>query len=144
MIESRVEKVCKVYIDGVEYHKDFDSSQYTFESNIDTEKIEQVWLTILNNSIDELAKSSSVEKRRIDIFVNEGADIISVRFKDNAGGINEDILSHVFEPFVSKKSEKGIGINLSIAKRIVDMHNGLIKAYNEDHGAVFEVVLAKQ
>lgn len=36
-----------------------------------------------------------------------------------------------------------MGVGLNIAKKIVDEQNGEIKAYNQDNGAVFEVVLKK-
>ena len=78
---------------------------------------------------------------KIDIL--EEKNNILVRFKDNAGGLNKEILKKLFEPFTSSKNQGGMGIGLSIAKKIVEEHNGSIKAYNEDNGALFEVRLRK-
>ena len=66
-----------------------------------------------------------------------------IRFKDSAGGIKEEIINDIFEPFISSKEHSGMGVGLNIAKKIVDEQDGIIKDYNEDFGAVFEIRLQK-
>lgn len=61
--------------------------------------------------------------------------------KDNGGGIDPKIMNKLFDLFSSTKKHKGMGIGLNIAKSIVDKHNGTIKPYNSDEGAVFEILL---
>jgi signal transduction histidine kinase len=60
---------------------------------------------------------------------------------DRGHGVPEDKLKEVFEPFFSSKSE-GMGVGLSIARTIVEAHNGKVWAQNRDHGgATFRVRL---
>ena len=61
---------------------------------------------------------------------------------DHGPGISVDKLKTVFEPFYTSKAE-GMGMGLSIARTIVEAHNGLIWAKNRDHGggASFQIRL---
>ena len=60
--------------------------------------------------------------------------------------IPDALLSRIFERFVRVETSRsrdtgGAGLGLAIAKTIVDLHGGTIRAYNEDQRTVFEVVL---
>lgn len=70
---------------------------------------------------------------------------IEVLVKDAGPGIPEELLSTIFEPFITSKNE-GTGLGLAIVKQIVDQHDGNIIASNRsDHsGAVFIVRLPRQ
>ena len=53
-------------------------------------------------------------------------------------------MPYIFEPFKGTKESSGMGIGLSIAKKIIqDQGDCKIEAYNEDNGAVFKVTLKK-
>ena len=52
---------------------------------------------------------------------------------DRGPGIPEDKLKEVFEPFFTSKAE-GMGMGLSIARTIIEAHDGQISAKNRDHG----------
>jgi signal transduction histidine kinase len=52
---------------------------------------------------------------------------------DRGPGIPEDQLKGVFEPFYTSKAG-GMGMGLSIARTIIEAHDGLIWANNRDHG----------
>ena len=60
---------------------------------------------------------------------------------DNAGGIPQNILHKIFDPyFTTKHTSKGTGLGLSICYGIVKNHRGKIKVYNlKDGGACFEI-----
>ena len=60
---------------------------------------------------------------------------------DSGPGIESQTLDRIFEPFFTTKA-KGTGLGLAIAQRIVQAHEGHLKAYNADQqGAVFEIDL---
>ncbi|QOG12753.1 PAS domain S-box protein [Arcobacter sp. FWKO B] len=141
MAYNRAKLITKIYINNKEFEIGMDKNEYMFYSNAQEQRIEQVWVIIINNALDELIKIEPFEKRYIDIKIEEkdGYNIIS--FRDNAGGIPSEILENLFEPFVSKKDSSGMGIGLNIAKKIINDHDGEIEAYNDEFGAVFEVRL---
>ena len=85
----------------------------------------------------------------IDIYKEENKVIILI--KDNAGGIKENILTRIFEPyFTTKHKSQGTGIGLYMSQEIIINHmNGAISCYNSNFeynnktykGAAFKISL---
>ena len=63
---------------------------------------------------------------------------VTIRIQDDGDGIAEEDLPHIFDRFYMGKSGKS-GIGLALTKEIVHLHKGMIRAYNGDTGAVFEI-----
>lgn len=144
MAYNKSKQISKIYINDKLFNIDnIDKNEYVFNSKVQKQRLEQVWVIILNNALDELIKIEDYEKRFINISIFEEDKNIVIRFKDNAGGIDEDIIDDIFDPFVSSKEQGGMGVGLNIAKKIVDEQNGEIIAFNEENGAVFEIRLKK-
>jgi len=141
MIYNRAKHLMPIYINDTLFNLDINENFEVFMSNIIKEKMEQVWIIILNNACDEFEKTTKdFDNRRIDISISQKDEKTIIKFKDNAGdGIPESILSKIFEPFSSTKTDHGMGVGLNIAKQIVEQHDGTIKAYNENNCAVFEI-----
>ncbi len=145
MVHHRAKNISNVYINSNLFTLDLDINQDEFLSAISKQRIEQVWIIILNNAVDEFTKvNMNFEDKFIDITMKKVKDKIHIFIKDNAGGIPDDILDKVFEPFISTKVDKGMGIGLNIAQKILKENGGSIKAYNDKtlkDVAVFEIVL---
>ena len=63
---------------------------------------------------------------------------VMIRIQDDGNGIAEEDLPHIFDRFyMGKKGKSGIG--LALTKEIIHLHKGKIRAYNGEHGAVFEI-----
>jgi two-component system, LuxR family, sensor kinase FixL len=108
------------------------------------QRLEQVWVVLLNNALDELDKHGKYDENVIKISCQHKDNLIIVRFEDTGKGIDDTILDKLFDPFVGHKEYGGIGIGLNIAKKIVEDHNGSIDVHNSEEkgkGAIFEVVL---
>ena len=77
----------------------------------------------------------------IDEYVENDHFVITIT--DNAGGIAEDVIGRIFDPyFTTKEDGKGTGIGLYISKMIVESHmNGVLSVENRDDGAIFKIVL---
>ncbi len=91
----------------------------------------QVFINILSNAKDELVKKDN-QIKIIYIFTKKQQDNICISFQDNAGGIKEELLTHIFDShFTTKEQEDGTGIGLYMSKLIIDKMNGEIKASNE-------------
>ena len=101
----------------------------------------QVFLNIVKNSQEELGRLN-IEKPKITILEEEEKDSHKITVCDNAGGVNEDNLSKIFEPYFSTKSKNGSGLGLYMCKTIIeDYLNGKIVCYNKSGGACFEILL---
>ena len=106
----------------------------------DRVQLQQVILNLVANGIDAM-KDTPAETRVISIRTSRVENFAQLSVSDRGHGIPEDKLKEVFEPFFSSKSE-GMGMGLSIARTIVEAHNGQIWAQNRDHGgATFRIRL---
>jgi signal transduction histidine kinase len=103
-------------------------------------QLQQVILNLVINGIDAM-KNTPNENRNISIRTSRVENFAQLSVSDRGSGIPEDKLKEVFEPFFTSKAE-GMGMGLSIARTIVEAHNGLISAKNRDHGgATFRIKL---
>jgi len=141
---NRINQVTRIYINGNLYNMDLEKDTYSFFSTVQKQRIEQVWIIIINNALDELVKIVEYEDRRLDINIFYENSKVIVEFKDNAGGIPKKILTKIFEPFVSSKKSGGVGIGLNVAKKIVEENKGEIFARNASNGAVFRIELSAE
>ncbi len=93
----------------------------------------QVILNLINNSKDALVESNE-EKKFIFINVKENKTSLFFEIIDNGGGIDDDIINRIFEPyFTTKFKSQGTGIGLFMSKNIIDNSlNGNIKVENEE------------
>jgi signal transduction histidine kinase len=110
----------------------------------------QVIINLLNNSRDELIKKDSKDEKLIFIGVFEDKNNLVLEIKDNAGGISEDIIDRVFEPyFTTKYQSQGTGIGLYMSNQIIAGMEGFISVLNEEfefegktyNGAVFKITI---
>ena len=105
----------------------------------DAEKLRQVFANLVDNAIDALA--TIPEGRRIDLFLENGAGLATVRVRDNGCGIAPEKLDRIFNPFFTTK-EKGTGLGMAISKKIVEAHEGAIAVASEvGRGTEFKVML---
>jgi signal transduction histidine kinase len=107
---------------------------------IDPEQVHQVVLNLLLNALDVLPRGGTVE-----VAVLRGvAGYVAVEVRDSGPGILPHIRARLFEPFVSSK-ETGLGLGLSICKRLIEDHGGTIRgADRRDGGAVFTFTLPRE
>lgn len=111
--------------------------------NIYVNEVVQVLINILNNAIDIL-EERDVKEGKIWITVDNMDENLTICIEDNAGGVDEEILDRIFEPYFSTKSKNGTGLGLYMSKMIIDNHaNGILSVLNTDNGARFSVVIPK-
>jgi signal transduction histidine kinase len=105
----------------------------------DPEQLHQVFVNLLMNGVESMPDGGvlRIAMQRID----SGDPLCRVRFRDSGGGIPEEIMRRIFEPFVTNK-EHGTGLGLAISRRIIEQHGGTLTAANApEAGAVFTVEL---
>jgi signal transduction histidine kinase len=100
----------------------------------------QVLLNILNNARDALLARDQGEPA-ITIALQEAAGRTVVTIRDNAGGIPEEILDKIFDPYFSTKGpEQGTGLGLFMAKTIIETNmGGTLTVRNAGDGAEFRI-----
>ncbi|MBN2782027.1 MAG: transporter substrate-binding domain-containing protein [Campylobacterales bacterium] len=131
----------------IEYHiqKDVDFTIDTNES-----LVIQAFVNICNNSKDAMKEGvEDTDQRYFFIDVDKKENSIVVSFKDSGGGIREDVIDSIFEPyFTTKHKSVGTGIGLYMTHQIITKHlKGAIYVKNVEYnydgkdlkGALFEV-----
>ncbi len=107
---------------------------YTFKN-----ELLQVFLTLINNSIEAQAKESPDFYIKIyNLLENEK---LIIKIEDNAGGIPKDIIEKIFEPYFSTKEEKnGIGLGLYMSKLIIEKSiSGKIDVTTQNDITIFTI-----
>jgi two-component system, NtrC family, C4-dicarboxylate transport sensor histidine kinase DctB len=103
---------------------------YSFEN-----ELSQVIINILNNAKDELSKVQKEDERLIFLHVYKETNFLIIKIKDSAGGIKDEIIHRIFEPyFTTKHKSKGTGIGLYMSQEIIVKHiKGTIEVFNEEY-----------
>ena len=111
-------------------------------------KLKQVFINFIINAVEAMTgeeqppakktKNRTNEAKgtnrtlQIEVKRSKEKDAVEIHFFDNGLGISEAVKSHLFEPFVSTKESKGVGLGLYISYKIIDHHKGEI-IYNENY-----------
>jgi PAS domain S-box-containing protein len=109
----------------------------------DEVRIEQIVTNLVGNAVKYTPAGGSV---RISVKASNSAAVLEV--EDTGIGISEDLLPHVFDLFVQgarslDRTEGGMGIGLSIVRRLTELHGGTVSASSKgpDRGSRFTVRL---
>jgi C4-dicarboxylate-specific signal transduction histidine kinase len=105
-------------------------------------ELQQVLLNLLKNALDVLVEREIPTKQIVFRLFSEHEQQV-LELEDNAGGIPEDVLPQIFEPYFSTKSKlNGTGLGLYMSKMIIEDHlQGALVAENRTHGACFRVTI---
>ncbi|MEW8333789.1 MAG: HAMP domain-containing sensor histidine kinase, partial [Candidatus Thiodiazotropha sp.] len=101
--------------------------------NADFALTERVLDNLIVNALDHVEKDGTVS-----LMISEREREAVVSITDSGGGISEDDLPHIFEPFYKKrqagKDGNHAGLGLAIARRMVELQGGTITATNSESG----------
>jgi len=94
------------------------------------------------NGMDAMAATPTPE-RRLTIRSDSGRADVEISVRDNGTGVPPDVIDKLFSPFMTTKS-LGLGIGLTIVRKIVEAHDGSIVARNNpEGGATFTITLPR-
>jgi len=141
VIEQAVE-VARPLIDAAEQKLTIDLPDEAIYLNADQARLAQVFGNLLNNSCKYTRSNGaiSLSARR------NGNDEVSVSVRDNGAGIPPDKVDSIFDMFMqvdrsSDRSQDGLGIGLTLVKRLVEMHGGSIEVHSAGEGQGSEFVV---
>ncbi len=104
----------------------------------DPDKMRQVFLNILLNAVQSIEDHGEVR-----VTATAQDNVVTVAVSDTGCGMTEEQLAQVFSPFYTTK-EKGTGLGLAEAAKIVEGHGGTIEAQSDPgKGSIFAVQLAR-
>jgi signal transduction histidine kinase len=119
-----------------------------FESlwvNADRARLVQMFVNVLANAVKYTQPGGHIE-----VGVHADEEWISVEVTDDGAGISPEVLSHVFDLFVQAdrtldRAQGGLGIGLSVVRKLVEMHGGEVSARSAGlgQGATFEIRLPR-
>lgn len=122
---------------NIEIEVDIEEEIYTLG---DAALLSLVWNNLLSNAFKFTPQGG-----RVRVYLKLYNDKAVVRVEDSGIGMSEDTIKHIFEKFYQSDTshrEKGNGLGLALAKRIVDIHNGEIDVLSElGNGSSFIVTL---
>ena len=109
--------------------------------NCEPVMIGQVLVNLISNAAQALEDTPDA---RIVVNISDCDEWMLITVTDNGPGMDSDVMANLFEPFFTTK-EKGLGLGLTISRRIVESQNGTltVKAV-EPNGTAFTITLLKE
>ncbi len=124
---------------GIKLIKDLKyKNEFTTYSN----ELKHVIINLIKNAEDVLVEKE-IQDAYIKIRTYKENNVKVLEISDNGGGVPEDMIDNVFDPYFSTKSKKnGTGLGLYMSKIIIEDHcGGQLLVSNDENGAVFRIVL---
>src|SRR5689334_7218365 len=100
----------------------------------DAVRLEQIMNNLLSNAIKYTPAGGTV-----DVFVGRSDDEAVLRVKDTGRGIAPELLGRIFDLFMQAdvtmdRAEGGMGIGLTLVRKLAELHDGTVQAYSEGRG----------
>jgi two-component system nitrogen regulation sensor histidine kinase GlnL len=134
--------------DGITLLEDYDPSLPPVSGNHD--QLVQVFLNLAKNAVEAMGESggqlllSTAFRPGVKLAVAGSGERVSlpleVCVQDEGPGVPEDIRPHIFDPFITSKSQ-GKGLGLALVAKIVRDHGGVVECIARDRGTCFRVLL---
>ena len=140
-IKESIKFVKDSYLDSnvelIDRTQDGDTQMYSHKN-----ELMQVIMILLNNSRDAVV-CNKIEKPQVIVDLVHKGEKIEIRIKDNGGGIDDDIVDRIFEPyFTTKFKSNGTGVGLYMSKMIIeDSLGGELVLENHDDGVLATLIL---
>ncbi|MFQ6370385.1 sensor histidine kinase [Shewanella sp. YIC-542] len=104
----------------------------------DKVRLQQVLVNLISNAITAMQQSA---ERLLTITISADEQLC-IQIRDSGPGVNESQMEKIFEPYFTTSQRQGLGLGLSISRRIVESMNGSISVANAaGGGAEFKILL---
>lgn len=127
---------------GILFMKDFDPDSGEFE--VDPSYVQAALLNILENAIDACLAGEIRRPPKVVFSLRRKKDCLEFDILDNGIGMDPATQEKLFTPFFSSKGDKGTGLGLFIANKIVEQHGGQITVSSSPgRGSLFRISLPR-
>jgi len=133
---------CSVILSGkwLQKNMEFDVSLDHVMYSGNKEMMQHLWINLLDNAV-----KYTPEGGKVTVSVSEENGYAIVKIADTGEGMSKEIQKHLFDPYFqgdSSHSSQGLGLGLSIVKRIVELCKGTISVRSKvGEGSIFTVIL---
>ncbi len=136
----------------IRFIEDYDPSLPAVLANRD--QLIQVFLNLVKNAAEAIGAGASDGEIHLSTAFRPGVRLslpgsktrvsLPLEFcvKDNGPGVSEDLMPHLFDPFVTTKPT-GTGLGLALVAKIIDDHGGIIECESQPRRTIFRVLMPK-
>ena len=145
-VKEKIDETVNMLIGQLDnYNIKVEINENDFKINGFPSEFQQVVLNIINNAKDAFLEKN-MENGKIEVVIDSNNNLGIIKIKDNAGGIPQDVIKRVFEPYCTTKEQgKGTGLGLYMSKMIIeDNMKGKLSVENIDDGAIFTIEIEAQ
>ena len=121
----------KIQNKSLHFQYDFDKKLENVSFTVDVDQLQSALVNILENAVDACTENGVKAQHHIDFSVKPEADRILFRIGDDGTGMDDATREKIFTLFFSSKANKGTGIGLFVAQKIVKQHKGEISVESE-------------
>ena len=140
-LNTLINKSASLYDNHEDVRVDLDLSGDLPNMQLDRDAISRVLINLIKNAI-EAKKDFSALNIKIKTLLKAKEGLVQIIIIDDGNGFPEEIIDHVFEPYISTKDRSG-GLGLAIVQNIIEQHDGQIFASNiKPHGARITIELS--
>ncbi len=130
--------------------------------NVDSSKMEQALINVLTNALQAMDLNEPESTLTIGTYQNvlkdhpldqgartkhhlrSGDDVVVFEIDDNGPGITQEALDKLYDPFfTTKPTGVGTGLGLTVSRKIIDLHHGLITLTNREEGGTRTRIILK-
>ena len=140
-LNTLINKSASLYDNHEDVRVDLDLSGDLPKMQLDRDAISRVLINLIKNAI-EAKKDFSALNIKIKTLLKAKEGLVQIIIIDDGNGFPEEIIDHVFEPYITTKEKSG-GLGLAIVQNIIEQHDGQIFASNiKPHGARITIELS--
>ena len=133
----------KIKVENVTLEYDFDPA--VGELHMDAGIVRLALINILENALDACVEDKAKNSHKIEFSVKPDDELIVFEIRDNGAGMDRETRESLFTLFFSSKGNKGTGLGLFIANKVIAQHGGMIQVDSTpNQGSCFKVSIPKK